>query len=435
MATVLPFRGLRYSTTNPLDLAMITAPPYDCIDTEMQQSLYDSHPHNIVRLILGKTSSKDTPADNRYTRAAAEVKAWQEKNVLMREKHSALYLYEQEFTVAGRTRVRRGFVCRVGLEEFGSGSIFPHEKTFPKHVQDRFELLKASRVNMSQVCALYPDDTNEVMSIFDRLPLASPDLQVVDANGVVNRMWVVTNESAAAEVTSLMQRRPLFIADGHHRYTTALAYRRWLQEQGQHVSDHHPANFTSMMCISMSDPGLEIMPTHRVLENLPQVNAEQIQKILEPYFTWERFTGAEATSSRMHEHLVATPETDFGFYLRDDQDAYLATLKSGDIMKKLAPQQSAHWQQLDVAVLHCLVFDKLFSEAFGGMDKISIRYLHEDGEAFDAVHEQGATMAILVKAPTMEQVRLIAAGGEVMPQKSTYFYPKLLSGLVMNPLD
>ncbi len=435
MATVLPFRGLRYSTSNPLDLSLITAPPYDCIDDEMQGNLYDAHPHNIVRLIFGQTSPDDTPQNNRYTRAAELVKKWQDQNVLAREKHSALYLYEQEFTVAGRTRVRRGFVCRVALEEFGSGSIFPHEKTFPKHVEDRLELLKATSVNMSQVCALYPDERNEVIAVLDRLPLARPDLHVVDPNGVVNRMWVVTNEAAAAEVTALMQRRPLFIADGHHRYTTALAYRRWLIEQGQQVTGHHPANYTSMMCISMSDSGLEILPTHRVLVDLPPVNAEQLQKILEPYFTWERFTGAEATSGRMHAHLVETPQTDFGFYLRDDQDAYLATLKTEGIMNKLAPEQSDHWRELDVAVLHRLVFDRLLSDAFGGLENVTIRYLHDDGEAFDAVHEQGASMAILVKAPTMEQVRAIAAGGEVMPQKSTYFYPKLLSGLVMNPLD
>lgn len=435
MATVLPFRGLRYSTTNPLDLALVTAPPYDCINPEMQQSLYDAHPHNIVRLILGKTHEGDTAANNRYTRAAAEVRAWQEKNVLAREQQKALYLYEQEFTIAGRTRFRRGFISRVALEEFGKGSIFPHEKTFPKHVEDRFELLKATRVNMSQVCALYPDESNEVMAVFNRLPLAGPDLQVVDANGVVNRMWVITSESAAAEVAALMQQRPLFIADGHHRYTTALAYRRLLQEQGEQVGPHHPANFTSIMCIGMSDPGLEIMPTHRVFMNLPAVNAARVQKILEPHFTWERFTGAEATSGRMHEHLVATPEIDFGFYLRDDQDAYLATLKDPEIMNKLAPEQSVHWRQLDVAVLHRLICDNLFREAFGDMNKIDIRYLHEDGDAFDAVHEHGASMAILVKAPTMDQVRAIASGGEVMPQKSTYFYPKLLSGLVMNPLD
>jgi uncharacterized protein (DUF1015 family) len=435
MAVILPFRGLRYSTQQALDLSLVTAPPYDCISPDQQQTLYDAHPHNIVRLILGLESPADTPADNRYTRAAKCLREWLSAGVLTREKRPALYLYEQEFTVAGGTLVRRGFVSRVALEEFGKGSIFPHEQTFSGPKEDRLKLLKATHVNLTQVFALYPDEKNEVMSVFDRLPLASPDLQVVDSGGVINRLWIVTDESAASEVAALMHRRPLFIADGHHRYTTALNYRKYLIDKGETISDHHPANFTSIMCVSMSDPGLVILPTHRILENLPPLAAERMREILKDHFVWHKFTGAEATSGRLEAHLAKCRGVCFGVYLRDDQAAYTASLKDPALMDRLAPDRSPAWRQLDVAVLHRLILERLLPDALGGLKDLSIRYVHLGSEAFDAVHESTASAAFLLRPTRIDQVQAIAGSGELMPHKSTYFYPKLLSGLTMNPLD
>jgi len=435
MASLLPFRGLRYNTNRPLDLAMVTAPPYDCISPEMQQDLYRLHPYNVVRLIYGQQSESDTESDNRYTRAADCLKKWQAGGVLIREGHPALYLYEQEFTADGHTLIRRGFMARVALEEFGSGSIHPHEQTFSGPKEDRLSLLKATHVNLSQIFALYPDETNEVMSVFDRRPLARPDLVVTDHLGIINRMWVIPHEETAAEVSSLMHRRPLLIADGHHRYGTALNYRNYLRNRGEDVSGHHPANYTSIMCVSMSNPGLTIFPTHRVLDNPPGVDAKRMKAILASHFTWQEFTGAEAVSGRMAEHINAGDGVAFGIYIRGDQAAYVARLKDIGYMDKLAPDHSADWRRLDVAVLHRLVIERLLTDALGPLDDLQMRYVHLAGEAFDAVHEDGAAVAFLLKAPRIDQVETIAGSGELMPQKSTYFYPKLLSGLVMNPLD
>jgi uncharacterized protein (DUF1015 family) len=435
MATVLPFRGLRYNTHQTLDLAMVTAPPYDVISPEQQDDLYDAHPYNVVRLILNKDTPQDNERNNRYTRAAAFLKEWIAAGVLMRERKPALYLYEQEFTALGRTMIRRGFVARVALEEFGQGTIYPHEQTFAKHKEDRLKLLKATHCNLSQVMALYPDAGGEVMGVFERFPLSQPDLLAVDDGGIVNRMWIVTDEEAIADVAEAMKRRPLYIADGHHRYTTALNYRAYLREQGENVTDHHPANYTTITCISMSDPGLVIQPTHRVLSNQPALTAEQLRDLLKPHFAWKAYSGAEATSSRMEEHLSATGKVCFGLYVRGDQSAYVATLKDEAIMGKLAADHSADWQKLDVAVLHRLVFDHLLAPKFGGPDKLSIRYTPRAGDAFDAVHEAGATLAFLMRPTRMDQVETIAGHGELLPQKSTFFYPKLLTGLVMNMLD
>jgi len=435
MAAILPFRGLRYNTTADLDLAMVTAPPYDCISPEQQADLHDAHPYNVVRLILGRTRKTDTDRDNQYIRAATSLREWTDSNVLIRERHPALYLYEQEFTANGHTAVRRGFIARVALEEFGAGSIHPHEQTFPGPLADRLRLTQETRCNLSQVMALYPDEKNEVMAVFDRFPVSPADLRVVDNSGIVNRMWIVTDESAAGEIAELMNRRPLIIADGHHRYTTALAYRRYLQEQGENVSNHHPANYTSVMCISMSDPGLTVLATHRVLDGAPQTSAEEIHKLLKTHFSWKQFSGAEATSGRMIEHLARTRGVAFGVYLRGDQAGYVATLANGRIMAELAPDHSPEWRKLDVAVLHRLVLGKLLTGAFGEPEKLAVRYVAGAEKAFDAVHEQGAALAFLLKPTPVAQVQTIAASGELLPQKSTYFYPKLLTGLVMNPLD
>lgn len=435
MATILPFRGLRYNTKQASDLSFVTAPPYDCISPEQQEALYDAHPYNVVRLILGREAPTDSETDNRYTRAARDLKAWVKKGILMRERRPALYLYEQEFTVNGRTSVRRGFTALVELEEFGGGSIYPHEKTLSKPKEDRLKLLKATRCNLSQILALYPDEKNEVMAVFDRQPLASPDLSVVDSGGVINRMWIITDETAAAEVTELMHRRPLFIADGHHRYTTALNYRRFLREQGEEVSNHHPANYTSITCVSMSDAGLVILPTHRVLADFPRTAADRMRELLKPHFTWSKFIGAEATSGRMEEHLARSRATAFGLYLHGDQAGYVVTLKDAAVMAKLVPDQSQEWRKLGVAILHRLVIEHLLANAAGGAENLDIRYVHLAADAFDAVHENGAALAFLVRPTRLEQLKAIAGAGELMPQKSTYFYPKLLSGLVMNPLD
>ncbi|NIA20893.1 MAG: DUF1015 family protein [Anaerolineaceae bacterium] len=435
MAALLPFRGLRYNTSRALDLAMVTAPPYDCISPEMQQDLYRLHPHNVVQLIYGKQSDTDTESDNRYTRAAECLKKWQAGGVLMRESHPALYLYGQEFTADGHTLVRRGFIARVALEDFGSGSIHPHEQTFSAPKEDRLNLLKTTHVNLSQVLALYPDEAGEVMAVFDRRPLARPDLTVTDQQGVINRMWIITHEETAAEVTSLMHRRPLLIADGHHRYGTALNYRDYLRSQGEDVSGHHPANYTSIMCVSMGDPGLAIFPTHRVLVNLPAIDAKRLKEVLSTHFTWQEFSGAEAVSGRMEEHINTDDGVAFGIYIRGDQAAYVVRLKDLSCMDKLASDHSRDWRQLGVAVLHRLVIERLLADAFGPLDDLQMRYVHLAGEAFDAVHEDGAALAFLLKPPHIEQVETIAGSGELMPQKSTYFYPKLLSGLVMNPLD
>ena len=435
MATILPFRGLRYNTHQALDLAMVTAPPYDVISPEQQDDLYDAHPYNVVRLILNKDTPEDNERNNRYTRAAAYLKEWIASGALIRERKPALYLYEQEFTALGHTMMRRGFVSRVALEEFGQGSIYPHEQTFAKHKEDRLKLLKATRCNLSQVMALYGDPGGEVMAVFDRFPLSQPDLLAVDDGGIVNRMWIVTDEEAIADLGELMLRRPLFIADGHHRYTTALNYRAYLKEQGENVTEHHPANYTTITCISMSDPGLVIQPTHRIVGNEPAMSADEVHGLLKPYFAWKVYSGAEATSSRMEEHLSKNGKVCFGLYVRGDQSAYVATLKDEAIMGKLAPDHSPQWRKLDVAVLHRLVLDHLLGPKFGGPDKLAIRYTPRSGDAFDAVHESGASLAFLMRPTRMDQVETIAGQGELLPQKSTFFYPKLLTGLVMNPLD
>ena len=441
MPDVRPFRGVRYDVARVGALSDVVAPPYDVIGPTLQDRLYDSSPYNIIRLELSRTAQADTEADNRYTRAAGFLHTWMRQGILRADDQPSLYLYEQTFEVEGQTHSRKGFFSRVRLEPFGQGKVFPHEQTLAGPKADRLALYQATGFNLSPIFGLYPDVAQEVLrtveaGLRDRTPLVA-----TDHLGVVNRFWVVADPGTHTAVQGLMADRPIFIADGHHRYETGLKYRDLLIQSGQTEGIDDPANFCMMMLVGMTDPGLLILPTHRLVSGLAGLTGDELARRLEPEFELQRVGhGAEGCHLTWEAISRGSGQDTLGFGTVADDSWLLARLRSDESMDHLAADHSADWRSLGVSILHVLVLGHLLaghrSEA-GKTDtspSFPCRYVHLTSEVLGNIDARGCDLACLVPPARMEHVEAIASNLETMPPKSTYFYPKLLTGMVLNPL-
>jgi uncharacterized protein (DUF1015 family) len=433
MADIRAFRAYRYDLGRVGALSDVIAPPYDVIDPALQQALYERSPYNVIRLILNKEEPGDNETNNRYTRAAAFLRDWQRDDILVQDSARALYAYYQDFEVEGQRYTRRGFLARVRLEPFGSGRIYPHEETLAGPKADRLRLFHATAMNLSPVFGLYPDPADEVMGVLDETVRRSLPLQATDHLGVVSRLWPVTDQHVVSMVTGQLSARPVFIADGHHRYETGLRYLEERRAAGEVRDAEAPANFILMMLVSMSDPGLVILPTHRLVSGLGDVTAEQLASILGGHFQVERVGQGEQGARDTWELIEADgTQAVLGFGTVADGVWQTARLKDREVMGRLAGEHSPAWRELAVSVLHVLVLDHLLREASGR--KGECKYVHLLKEVIDAVKGRQCQLAVLVPPARMQDVEQIAGNLEKMPPKSTYFYPKLLSGLVFNPL-
>jgi uncharacterized protein (DUF1015 family) len=433
MAEIRAFRAFRYDLGRVGALGDVIAPPYDVIDAGLQQTLYDRSPYNVVRLILNKEEAGDNEASSRYTRAAACLRDWQREGVLVQDSARALYVYHQEFEVEGRRYTRRGFMARVRLERFGEGKIFPHEETMSGPKADRLKLFRATNMNLSQIFGLYPDEDESVQRQLDQVISRALPLEATDHLGVVSRLWPVTDQQVVSAVTGLMGPRPVFIADGHHRYETALRYVDERREAGEVRDADAAANFVLMMLVSMSDPGLVILPTHRLVSGIPALSAEHLQQALAPHFEL-RTVGKGEQGARDTWDLIEAEGTQdlLGFGTVADGVWQTARFRSAPLMDQLSPDHSPAWRGLAVSILHVVVLGKLLPEGPGGQPQC--RFVHLLREVHEAVAARACQLAVLVPPATMGHVEQIAGNLEKMPPKSTYFYPKLLSGLVFNPL-
>ena len=434
MVQVQPFRGWRYDLLQVGELSEVTAPPYDVIGPQQQNELYERHPCNVVRLILNRDEPGDESPDERYRRAAQFLHHWQEEGILQQEREDALYVYHQEFDWEGRHYVRKGFLGRLRLEEFGKGQVYPHEQTMSGPKADRLALTKACRMNLSPIFGLFPDDTASVQQALEQAVQGATPLESTDELGVVHRLWPVTDHAAVGTVQSLLAEKPIFIADGHHRYETANNYRRELLSSGKH-DDSHPANFVLMMFVGMSDDGLAILPTHRLISGLPNLSIEDVTSALGQYFECEQTgTGAQAAAETWKKMEQTGAQTVFGFGTAADGQWLLATLKDASPLADLAPEQSEAWRGLGVSILHRFILDHLIKQKYPDSEQ-SCRYVHLMDEVTSSLDQGGCQLACLVAPAQIEHVEEIASKFEKMPPKSTYFYPKLLSGLVFHPLS
>jgi uncharacterized protein (DUF1015 family) len=432
MPDIRPFRGVRYDMAQVGALSDVVAPPYDVIDPALQDRLYEASPFNVIRLELNRAEPADSAASNRYTRAAGFLRDWLRLGVLVADPHPALYLYHQTFSIEGRSYTRKGFMARVGLEPLGRGKIYPHEQTLSGPKADRLALFEATRFNLSPIFGLYPDPEAVVLRTLEAGLRDRTPLEATDHLGVVNRLWPVNSAETHTAVQGLMAARPIFIADGHHRYETGLTHRDQRAAAGTLGGSDDPASFCMMMLVGMNDPGLLILPTHRLVSGFPGLDAETLTVRLAPEFEVTPCGSGPAGARAAWEHIEAggTQET-LAFGTVADGAWLLARLRSDTAMDALAPEHSPDWRALGVSILHELVLKALL----GPLGNPGCRYVHLLGEVTADVARRGCDLACLVPPARMEHVESIASNLEKMPPKSTYFYPKLLSGLVLNPLS
>lgn len=435
MAILRPFRGLRYNLTRTGDLSRVITQPYDRIHAAEQSAYYSLHPWNFVRIDMG-LSQPDEPGDNVYTRAACYARTWLAEGILMREPAPALYVVEQVFAAAGgRTVTRRGVTGALQLARFDEGIILPHERTLSGPKADRLNLTRATRTAWGHILALYPDAENQVNALIQphldaHAPVVARE-QVIEP-AVEQRFWVLDDPGLIAGVAALMApKRHLIIADGHHRYETALNYRDESRPAAGDGAAPAAWNHALVTLVSMSDPGLVILPTHRLVHSYARMTGAQLLAAVAPFFEVARLDGDAALQSALAGAQPERPR--FGFY---DGGHAVLTLRSPDAMAALAADRAPAWRSLDVSVLHRIILETALGLSPDSIARQeNIRYLRDAAPGRAAVDRGEADFLFILNPTRMDQVRACAEAGEIMPQKSTDFYPKILSGWVSLPLS
>jgi uncharacterized protein (DUF1015 family) len=419
MADVRPLRALRYNTAAVGSLDAVAAPPYDVIDEEQRAQLMARSPFNVVEVDLPRADGGDP-----YLHAQTTLEAWSQQGVVVREREPTLWAMTQEYSVPGRgeRRIRCGFFCRVRVEEYGPGRIVPHERTHPEAREDRLRLQRATRANLSPIFSLYPDPEQSVWGALDGSISDDPDATVTDFDGTSNRLWRVSDPSAIEQVTEAMAGRELLIADGHHRYETARVYAEEIGGEGEH-------RYVLMFLCSLSDPGLTVLPTHRLLTALDGSRASALWQTIERDFDVQEVVRAELEPG-------PGPNVSFGYIDAERRVPYRLTLRDQAISDRAMPDKPAPYRRLDTAVLEALVLrDALGMSADDVSHQRGLAYSKDAREAVAAV-ESGEVRAAFLVAPTpVDRVREVAEAGEPMPPKSTFFFPKVPTGLVFNPLE
>ncbi len=442
MAKIVPFRGLRYNPDQIRDLATVMAPPYDLISPALQNELYARHPYNVVRLTLGKTGEQDDDSNNRYSRAAADFAQWQQDRILVRDSAPSIYLYDQEFCLEkGETVVRKGVVALSRLEEFSSGVVKPHEKTLAEPKADRFRLIKACSANLSPIFSLYSDPCCVLDSLTKKLKERDPDLEVTDDEKVIHRLWQISDPDIIDKAQDLLASKPLFIADGHHRYETALNYRNYMRERHPEFSGKELFNYVLMYFANMEDQGMLIFPTHRLVYGLKDFDLPALLEVLDEYFEVEaREMDLSDIAVRCEARSLLQEKGAHGHTLAlyaGGRTLYYLTLRDPQTMDRFFDDKASKaLRTLDVSILHRLIFEKLLGIDPEAQEKqTNLKYVKNFDEPFESVVSGEFQAAFLMNPPRMSEVRDVANAGEKMPQKSTYFYPKLLTGLVINPIE
>ena len=447
MADIQSFRAYRYDMSHVGNLSDVCAPPYDVINTEMQTELYKRHPANIVRVILNRQEPGDHEGDH-YKRSAKFIRTWLREGVMAQDPKAAIYVYHQVFELNGEQVTRRGFISRVKLEAFGEGRIYPHEQTHSKAKQDRLNLTRATGCNTSQIFAIYGDEENKTQECLEAAIEDRTPHQATDEYGVVHQLWPVTDPSAIANASSLMASKALYIADGHHRYETALNYQKELNAENPLPADH-PANYVSMCCISMNDPGMIVLPTHRLWRGVPVMDSATLIAKLDSVFDCTLAGKGAAQAEGIWEKIMVDDiQGQMAFYCAEDDQWVLAKMNASgaEMMAERLADQTEAWRELGVSILHELVMPDLLGlketptpKYVRSIEEVVDGISHGDAAGRDATGQEGTAgrfeLVTIVMPATIDHVRLISEAGERMPAKSTYFYPKLLSGLIVNPLS
>ncbi|MBF0551177.1 MAG: DUF1015 domain-containing protein [Deltaproteobacteria bacterium] len=444
MSIIAPLRGSLYNQSLIPNLADVVTPPYDVIPAAKQVIYHDRHPHNVIRLILGQALPEDNESNNRYTRSAGWFKEWQASQVLVRDEKPAIYLYELVYNVPNGARLtRRGFISLLKLEEFGKGSVYPHERTFSKTKSERFRFSSICHANFSPGFVVYSDPAMEIQNHLDQGKGHRPVCSFVDEDKLEHRLWAVTDPEVLTWVCRQMRPKDVFIADGHHRYETSIAYRDMMRQRYPEAGDRAPFNYRLMYFCNMSQEGVTILPAHRMIHRVPDFDREGFLRQAQDFFEIEALTyqtgDRAATLDKFKQVLSEKGQSSntIGFYANQDNTFYLLTLRHGALDRapwvKDVPKVL---RAMDTVVLTDLIFTGLLGfTAKDQDDEHKILYSSITEEALEKVYQGEHDLAFILNPTKIEQVEAVARAHLVMPRKSTYFYPKVYSGLVFNPIN
>lgn len=444
MAQVFPFVGTRFNLEKVGDISQLVTPPYDVITPEMQDNYYKAHPQNIVRIDYGKDVPTDTNYENRYTRASNMLEQWRNENILVQDERRTFTAYEQTFALPdGSTRRRRGIFAMVKLEDFGKGSIHAHERTLEGPKCDRYKLMRATESNTSSIFSIYSDPEKTVDSIIDQESKKKPWAEWKDDAGVQHRVWVISGEKACKTIVDCLADKELFIADGHHRYETSLNYRDEMRSQLNRHDGMQPFDFTLMYLSNADDEGMTILPIHRALsrEMDDGVDLDEFLAELKQYFkiaTFELDLKKEGEGLRLAEHVasLAHGKPTFGMVLNDGR-AVVVTLRKGLKLREILERPfHKSIRLLDVTVLHELIIRQTWvGNPEVEFDDHDIHYSHNPENLLDLLRRRKASAVFIVNPPSIEQMMAVARAGKRMPPKSTFFYPKVITGIVLREMS
>jgi uncharacterized protein (DUF1015 family) len=440
MATVMPLKGILYNPEKITDHADVTTPPYDVISPDEQAAFYERHPNNAIRLILNRAEAADAAKDNPHTRSAGFFRQWLSEGILKQDDQAGLYLKAITYIHEKKTITRYGLVALVGIEPFEKRIILPHEKTFSKVRSERLELMKATHCNYCPIFSLYPDDGGVLSSLEKAAAQCAPIVDFMDDQGHRHQLWRILDPAIHNRVHEAMKDKRLFIADGHHRYETALNFKKHLQDTDPNFSDHHPANYVLMYLCSMSDPGLIILPAHRLVKSVSVQDMQKAIKTARTYFDVAEYPFTPNDRRQVEQTFLADLKDAenrqrIGIYAHGAPVFNLLTLKEGVMDQLFGDELDASLRMLDVTVLTRLVFMKILGFDQARLDNEQlIGYASKADSALGAIDTGDYDVAFLLNPTRIEQVQEVAQKGLIMPRKSTYFYPKVKSGLVMNTL-
>ncbi|MEO0133056.1 MAG: DUF1015 domain-containing protein [candidate division WOR-3 bacterium] len=433
MDKLFPYRGVHYNKSKIGNLSDLVTQPYDKITPEMQEIYYQKSPYNIVRLILGKKEENDTETYNQYTRAKEYLVRWINEGILIRDPEPSFYASYQQFELNGKKYTRKGFVCLLSLEE-ASAYVKAHERTLAGPKADRLNLMRATSSQFEHIFMLYPDPTGKTIDILDSfLQAKKPDYEAIDEYKVNHYLWQIKEPKIITELKQTVEKETFFIADGHHRFETSINYMKEMLPYIHEFESPESPKFRQVTFIPIEQEGLIILPTHRVIHSIKDFNKEKLLENLRKYCTIEEFPSTigkkiiEELDKRKNKHV-------FGLFISGDPLCYILTLKSDDYVNELVTNDHSNvWKSLDVTILHG------FLEKFLGIDAktleayTNVKYIREPEEGFEMMLKDPSVQAIFFLNPTkVDEVKQVALAGERMPQKSTDFYPKLITGLVMN---
>ena len=419
MADVQPLRALRYDLGKAGPLDRLTAPPYDVIDSETRAELASRSPHNVVHVDLPQNG------EDRYGRAAGLLDQWRSSSIVVQEEEPALWALTQAYRLpGGRELVRKGFFCRVRITDYGPGLIRPHERTHPAAKEDRLRLMRATKANLSPIFALYPDAHAETWSALEPATRAEPWAEVTDDEQTTHRLWRIGDHYAIDRVRRALGDSELLIADGHHRYETARTYAEEVGGEGDH-------RYVLMCLVSLSDPGLTILPTHRLIRGVDAEGRERLEQLLQRDFKTRPITLEQLALDDTGNGRLPS----YGFLDGETERALRLELSSPHAADRPLAGHAESYRRLDAAVLEKLVLEEALGMSEEDIsEQRGLGYARDLDEAVSALRSGAYQMAFLLRPTPVEQVRAVAEAGETMPPKSTYFFPKLLTGLLFNPL-